>query len=60
VLFSALGLVSTVEGLGGRDAVHAATALRYGLLIVLSPDSAFDRVPGLKRIDPMVKIEDIR
>lgn len=35
-----------------RDAVHAATALARGIDAVLSPDVAFDSVPGLSRVDP--------
>jgi len=37
----------------GRDAVHAATALAYGIETIASPDPAFDVVPGLRRIDPL-------
>ncbi len=36
----------------GRDAVHAATALAYGIERIASPDPAFDGIPGLVRIDP--------
>lgn len=38
---------------GGRDALHAATALNRGIGYVLSPDRAFDTVEGLERIDPV-------
>lgn len=37
----------------GRDAVHAATALAYGIPVVASPDPAFDGVPGIRRLDPL-------
>jgi predicted nucleic acid-binding protein len=37
---------------GGRDALHAATALNRGITMVLTPDRAFDHVGGLERIDP--------
>jgi predicted nucleic acid-binding protein len=37
----------------GRDAVHAATALAYGIEAIASPDPAFDGIPGLRRIDPL-------
>lgn len=37
----------------GRDAVHAATALAYGIDTIVSPDRAFDGIPGLTRIDPV-------
>lgn len=36
----------------GRDAVHAATALAYGIGTIVSPDHAFDDIPGLTRVDP--------
>ncbi len=37
----------------GRDAVHAATALAYGIDRIASTDSAFDGIPGLTRLDPL-------
>jgi len=37
---------------GGRDAVHAATALAAGFREIVSPDRGFDLVPGLKRVEP--------
>jgi predicted nucleic acid-binding protein len=37
----------------GRDAVHAATALAYGIDRIASTDPAFDRIPGLSRLDPL-------
>jgi len=60
VLHIALDLIADVDGLGGRDAVHAATALRHGLTMIISPVRAFDRVPGLRRLDPTVPIEQIQ
>lgn len=36
----------------GRDAVHAATALLAGFDAIVSTDTDFDGVPGLRRIDP--------
>lgn len=48
-----LGLVETTR-LGGRDAVHAATALLHGFDAIVSPDQDFDGVPGLRRLDPSV------
>ncbi len=49
----ALDLLVSFPTLHVRDAVHAATALRRGLDAVLSPDRAFDAVPGLTRLDPI-------
>ena len=37
----------------GRDAVHAATALAYGIDTIVSPDRAFDGIPGITRVDPV-------
>ncbi|MGL5816074.1 MAG: type II toxin-antitoxin system VapC family toxin [Phycicoccus sp.] len=36
----------------GRDAVHAATAIRAGFVSIVSPDRDFDGIPGLRRLDP--------
>jgi hypothetical protein len=51
VLRRALTLIAE-GGVGGRDAVHAATALEAGIGVIVSPDSDFDRIDGLSRIDP--------
>ncbi|MDR1188436.1 MAG: type II toxin-antitoxin system VapC family toxin [Bifidobacteriaceae bacterium] len=51
ILHGALELMAH-EQVRGRDAVHAATALALGIGRVLSTDTAFDRVPGLTRVDP--------
>lgn len=37
----------------GRDAVHAATALIYGIQTIASSDPAFDDIPGIRRVDPL-------
>lgn len=36
----------------GRDAVHAATALRAGFQAIVSCDRDFDAIPSLTRLDP--------
>lgn len=51
VLAEALALMSR-HRIGGRDAVHAATALVAGIGEILSTDSDFDGLPGLTRVDP--------
>jgi predicted nucleic acid-binding protein len=51
VLDKALELTATTA-IGGRDAVHAATALLWGFDAIVSPDRDFDEVPGLRRLDP--------
>ena len=35
-----------------RDAIHAATALQYGLDEIISEDSDFDKIVELKRVRP--------
>ena len=52
VVDRALQLIEQDLGLGGRDAVHAATALTHDITLVVSPDRAFESVPGLQRLDP--------
>jgi len=60
VLQTALDLIADNDSLGGRDAVHAATAVQHGLSMIISPDLAFDDVPGLRRIDPTTAPADVR
>ncbi|MGH3754801.1 MAG: type II toxin-antitoxin system VapC family toxin [Pseudonocardiaceae bacterium] len=48
----ALNLVATHQKLRVRDAVHAATALRRGISIILSADQDFDDIAGLERLNP--------
>lgn len=51
VLQTAISLVAT-STVRGRDAVHAATAIRAGFDAIVTTDSDFDGIPGLRRIDP--------
>lgn len=51
ILDRAIDLVSSTR-LGGRDAVHVATALQHGFDSIVSSDRDFDDVPGLRRIGP--------
>ncbi len=51
VLDIALGLIQD-HAVRGRDAVHAATAIAYGIPTIASVDPAFDRIPGVTRVDP--------
>lgn len=48
----AIGLVGTYPSLSVRDGVHAATALRRGIPVIVSPDRGFDGISGLERLDP--------
>ncbi len=52
VLHRSLSLIRDFPTIRGRDAVHAATALAYGIDTIVSPDRAFDGIPGLTRISP--------
>jgi predicted nucleic acid-binding protein len=45
-------LLADHPALDVRDAVFAATALNRGVALILSPDRAYDEVPGLDRLDP--------
>ena len=48
----ALDLWSEYERLDVRDAIFAAQALNRGIDAILSPDTDFDGIPDLARIDP--------
>ncbi len=52
VLDLSLDLIERLPTIRGRDAVHAATALAYGIGTIISPDRAFDGIPGITRLDP--------
>jgi predicted nucleic acid-binding protein len=53
VVFGALELVERHTSLSVADAIHAATALRQGIGLVVSADSDFDGIPGIERLDPL-------
>ncbi len=48
----ALDLWSEHDRLDVRDAIFAAQALNRKIDTILSPDTDFDGIPGLQRIDP--------
>lgn len=48
----AAALFASSTRLSARDAVFAAIAKRHGLEAILSADSDFDGLPGLRRLDP--------
>lgn len=52
VLELSLELIEKVPTIRGRDAVHAATAIAYGIERIATTDRAFDDIPGITRIDP--------
>jgi hypothetical protein len=45
-------LRASPSDLSVRDAVHAATALRRGIEVILSTDQHFETVEGITRVDP--------
>ncbi len=51
IMQTALHLFRTFDRLHMRDAVHAATALAHRATAIVSPDRAFDDIPGLVRLD---------
>jgi len=59
VLAAAIGLVESDLAIRGRDAVHAATGLVHAIPGIISPDRAFDNVPGLRRWDPTAFLDTL-
>ncbi len=53
VLDLSLELIERFPAVRGRDAVHAATAIVYGIERIASTDRVFDDIPGLTRVDPL-------
>ena len=49
----AAGITVAHPRLSPRDAIHAAVVRTYGLEGIVSADKAFDRLPGVKRFDPL-------
>ncbi len=52
LLDAARKLLDSYAGLTVRDALHAAVALHGGAEAICSYDSDFDRVAGLRRVEP--------
>ncbi|MEQ1858146.1 MAG: type II toxin-antitoxin system VapC family toxin [Longimicrobiales bacterium] len=52
VMDRARRLLDQHNGLGARDAVHAAVVETHALASLCSFDRDFDRIPGLRRIEP--------
>ena len=49
----AMRLMAETPGIEARDAIHAAVVIGHGLEGIVSADRDFDRIPGLRRFDPM-------
>lgn len=41
------------QGVKARDVVHAAVMRNHGLTRIVSADTHFDRIAGIKRLDPL-------
>lgn len=48
----ALSLMKDIPAITARDAIHAATMINNGIQKIISTDIHFDRISGIKRIDP--------
>ncbi len=48
----ALELMKANPEITSRDAIHAATMLNNGIKEIISTDTHFDLIPGIKRTDP--------
>ena len=48
-----LALSLRAKGLGPADRLHAGTCLAHAVEVVVSTDSAFSVVRGLRRVDPL-------
>ena len=50
---AAMRLMSETRDLTARDAIHAAAVFEHRLEGIVSADRDFDRIPGLRRFDPI-------
>ena len=50
---TAMRLMATTRDLSTRDAIHAAVVITQSLEGIVSADSDYDRIPGLRRFDPV-------
>ena len=48
-----LALSLDAQGIGANDRVHVATCMAHGIDLIVSADSGFDRVRGVRRVDPL-------
>lgn len=53
IISSARALLSSYPAIGPRDAIHAAAVIVHQFEGIISTDSGFDAIPGIKRFDPM-------
>ena len=50
---AAMRLMGETRNLSARDAIHAAVVFEHNLDGIITADQDFDRIPGLRRFDPM-------
>jgi len=50
---TAMRILAETPGIEARDAIHAAVAIEHGPEGIVSADRDFDRIPGLRRFDPI-------
>ncbi len=50
---AAVRVMATTPNLTPRDAIHASVVFEHGLEGIVSADGDFDRIPGLRRFDPI-------
>lgn len=49
----ARALTLDANGIGTNDRLHVATCLEHGIEVILSADSDFDAIEGIRRVDPL-------
>ena len=53
-------LLAEMPGIEARDAIHAAVVFEHRLEGIVSADRDFDRIPGLRRFDPLEVADRVR
>lgn len=49
----AIQICATNSNLNARDAIHVATMLNHGIIHIISADTHFDTVTGIRRLEPL-------
>ena len=47
-------MADDIHQVGSRDLVHASVMSRIGTSLIISSDADFDRIPALRRLDPVL------
>lgn len=50
---TAMRILAETADISARDAIHAAVVFEHSLEGIVSADADFDRIPGLRRFDPI-------